>query len=524
MKKLDHEILKSAINVVGNLSEVRMDYDSTIESHTFMFPKMPEAIKTAAEFNEYVEDTVVPGFYDFVMGRFNNLAKRYLDGYIYPNIILEEDVIKIKNIFKKKSEEISEMLLNATTKDLTYFNCNLDWLKTPEAKHSSKYLLCSSLDNCVSTIFKDILEIINKNNIDTKYTDDDTKYADGYIKEEPEVEKTTTGKKYFSDVLNKTSDDTTDKVKKSEHKEEKTVEVVRKFFGAMNFNNSAKGKSDLKSEEHAKEEKKAQTGNIMNVFNTVNVFKTKNPLDDSTGENKAKETEESVLVLDCKENAEVIIEEKKEEEKIVEEPKHKGSKSSSKGNKSESAQQLPDNKEQSQPENNFNEFKEEKLEIKYPDAGSIEGAKIEIPTQSATQSAMKDMLGKPIVKFENDQAPIVPRYDHETIIKYFMLNNKVLISPIDVNEFKTSLLTAAEFITDYDDRKNHKKPSKFGVSNFIDIRNYKLVRIDESNGKAKWYDETSVEYACLEIVDDHYTFFEKNENNILISSKDVKTA
>jgi hypothetical protein len=137
---------------------------------------------------------------------------------------------------------------------------------------------------------------------------------------------------------------------------------------------------------------------------------------------------------------------------------------------------------------------------------------------------MKEMLGKPIVNFENDQAPIVPKFDHDTIIKYFMINNKVLISPLDLDEFKTSLLTAAEFIADYDERKNHKLPSRFGVSNFINIYNYKLVRIDESDSKAKWFDESNVEYACIEIVNDHHTFFEKDENNNLISSRDIKTA
>lgn len=403
MKKLDHEILLTIMKVIEALSSVRFTAQSVIESEVFQFPKIQDNIKTPSAFNEYVENVLIPGFYNSVMHRFEKIADRFFEEFIWS--LSKEQIAYTKKVINQKIDEIEKELEEANSDYFKYFNCDIGWLEDTQARLSCSYYLRSSLTSCVSTIFKDIFDKIKgKEKVELEETQEDQ--MPGFNNIPP-------------------------------------VSVYSQYTPGLP------------------------------------IIPSSNP---EVFHQPASNSYLSVLPISIPAAAEHInsndiLYQNGEIENTVQAP--------------EVLFEVPSN--------NTDTTGIPKIELQFP-----------------TPSDIKEMITKPVMMVNFEQPLIVPTYDNEMINKHFIIGKHILINPDDSEIFKTSLLTAAEWVEDYDKERKFRKPTMFGISNFTDVYNYELTKITKAKETVKFVDPEDKGYIFITIVNDTCKWFIKDDSNQLV--------
>lgn len=499
MKKLDHVILLAAIEAVSKLSGIKIDAKSTIESFEFKAQKLPTDIKTAAQFNEYVEGRVIPSFYNNVIGRFHSISKRYIDNNIRTREISNEEYSAIRELFDEKIKKIAADMVDATSADIRYYNCSIEWLESPEEQLSCSYYLFSSFASCVESIFNDIYDIIRA-----------TKCIEKIEQEEP--------------VHNEDA--------KPEQKEEKASGVRNLwdvkgksnpvYFGISEIvaeskpvNKEAKAE-ESKDETHS--ENKTMFGRVNPMFPGF-ITGTFNKKDVKKDEKPAEKPEQDAK-KDVKKDA-------KKDEKPADNKQNKSDEKKDPVKDNKPAQQQNDKKQtgavtpsvdQKKDQDNKDAEESKAPEEKKPEDSLIQyGEGVPEIKILPTSQEIKDMLSTP-QSMVNLDAPIInPQYpDIEMIMKHFIIGKHVNISELDYEFFRDSLLTAADWIEDYDKDLGHKTPTTFAFYEFRDVNNYTLVRTLKTAGRHNFLNPDDKKYIVIKVENDTYDWFVKDESNNLV--------
>lgn len=465
MKKLDHVILLTAMDAVSRLSGIKIDAQFTIESMPFRFPKLPEEMKTAARFNEYVEGKVIQDFYNNIIARFKGIATMYLDKNIRTKSIPDEEFAAIRKIFDDKVKLIGEEILEASPKDLKYYSCDLDWLESADEKLSCSFYLRSSINSCVQTIFNDIYDVI------------------------------AAGKKIDTAKSNEASTPEPD----PKPAESAALNTGKKFWSVNGGSLRSYDESDIKKKE---EDTKADKSGGITTFPgyVAGCFSR-----------KEKHTEEAHKDSQVEKKEEQDKPQEKKEEVKPQPQTQQNAKSESKEKDRKDSRR--DNKpavksEHSDVEPDILEAPETPKKDKAP--------KIEL--QFPTPSDIQNMVSKPQQMVDLEAAIINPQYpDTPAIMKYFIIGSHVNISEKDVLFFEESLLTAADWVEDYDKSKGNKTATTFAFLEFFDVKNYVLARtVEVEPGKYQFMNPMDENYVIINVQNDSYNWYIKDDSNSLV--------